>query len=179
MAEAYKRAPLEPEELEAFLNACQDLLDKAIALTLLDTGMRVSELAALKQESIKWQRGYIEIPQGKGEKRRYVPLSARVRHVLEILFAAQEDFGLSPRAIQYRVKRIAERAGIKRQVTPHVLRHTFAVLALRKGVDIRSLQQALGHSRLQTTEIYLQWSPDQMLESFQKAGWEPYQNRQL
>ena len=66
------------------------------------------------------------------------------------------------------LKRLANRARISRKVSPHVLRHTFAVTAIQKGISLPTLQRLLGHDTLQTTEIYLNLSPEHVIEEFQQ-----------
>ncbi len=66
------------------------------------------------------------------------------------------------------LKRLANRARISRKVSPHVLRHTFAVTAIQKGISLPTLQRLLGHDTLQTTEIYLNLSPEHVVEEFQQ-----------
>jgi len=169
----YKRTPLDEEEQDKLVNACKNHKEKLVVYTLLDTGMRVSELANLKKENVKWQTGVIEIYgkggiYGKRTKRRNVPLSPKVRKILEIQFAMSEKIELSTRTIQRIIKKVAERAGITKDVTPHVLRHTFSINSIRGGVNLRALQEALGHDHISTTEIYLNYSGKNIAEDFKK-----------
>lgn len=172
----YKRTPLDEEEQDNLINTCSTHREKLVIYTLLDTGMRVSELANLKRENVKWQAGVIEIygkggKYGKRSKRRTVPISPRVRKILEIQFAMTNEIGLSVRTIQRVVRAVAERASITKRVTPHVLRHTFSINAIRRGVNLRALQEALGHDHITTTEIYLHYSGKNIAEDFRKM-WE-------
>ena len=169
----YKRIPLDEEEQDKLVNACQNHREKFVIYTLLDTGMRVSELAHLKKENIKWQQGLIEIYgkggiYGKQSKRRTVALSPRAKIILDIQFSMGESIDFSTRTIQRIVKKVAERAGIINKVTPHVLRHTFSINAIRKDVNLRALQEALGHDHISTTEIYLNYSGKNIVEDFKK-----------
>jgi len=169
----YKRTPLDEEDQDKLVNACQKHREKLIIYTLLDTGMRVSELANLKKENVKWQAGIIEIygkggPYGKKTKRRNIALSPKVKKILEIHFAIDDRIQFSSKTIQRIVKKVAEKAGITKKVTPHVLRHTFSINAIRKGVNLRALQSALGHDHISTTEIYLNYSGKNISEDFQK-----------
>jgi len=75
--------------------------------------------------------------------------------LLEGHLSLHDDTGIGVRTIQRLVKEIANRAHIRRTVTPHVLRHTFAVTCIQKGISTRALQEIMGHDRLATTEIYL------------------------
>lgn len=168
----YKREPLTSDEANRLANACGNAKERLIVWTLLDTGLRVSELTGLTRDNIDWQMGRLIIhgkggPFGKKSKRRVVPLSPRVKTLLENYFALEDKFGLVDRSVQRIIKTIANKAHIKRPVTPHVLRHTFAVVSIQKGISTRALQEILGHDSLLTTEIYLNMSPEDALREFQ------------
>lgn len=167
----YKREPLTRDEANRLANACQSHSEKLAVWTLLDTGLRVSELAGLEKKNFDWQSHRLMIygkggPYGKNSKRRVLPLSDRVRPILEGHFSLHEQLGMGVRTIQRLVKRVANRAHISRPVTPHVLRHTFAVAAIQKGISTRALQEVLGHDHLATTEIYLNLSPEDVMREF-------------
>lgn len=166
----FRRSPLNDDEVERLIQACKTFKEKLVILTLLDTGLRVGEFVNLKPQDVYWQRGYMVV-RGKGGKERIVPLTERVRKLLEVQFAVNDGIGMSKTTAQNIVRRVAERAGITKKVTPHVLRHTFAVRALSAGVDIRSLQEVMGHSSIAITEQYLKYVPERVLESFRKVGW--------
>ena len=106
-------------------------------------------------------------PYGTKSKRRIIPLSPRVQPLIEGHLALHDFFGVSSRTIQRLIKVVANRANISRPVTPHVLRHTFSVTAIQKGISLPSLQRLLGHDRLTTTEIYLNLSPEEAIREFQ------------
>lgn len=171
---------LEGDDLERFLNAPlsgehRDLLayrDKAILELLFSTGLRVSELANLKKESINLHKDEFTV-RGKGDKLRIVFMSPAAklwvkeyldrRHDTEpYLFLRQDRAGmrradigsLTPRSIQRLVDHYARAAGITKHITPHTLRHSYATDLLMNGADIRSVQAMLGHSSIQTTQIY-------------------------
>lgn len=173
MAYQYKREPLTPDEENRLCNVCQLGLEKLIVWTLLDTGLRVSEITSLKREQIDWQGRRLTI-YGKGgiygqqSKRRVVPLSNRAFVLIEHHFALNDSVGITPRAIQKMMKRLANRAQITRTVTPHVLRHTFAVRAVQKNISLPALQRLLGHDHLATTEIYLNLSPEDVIREFRE-----------
>jgi len=99
--------------------------------------------------------------------RDIVPLSSRAQPLIEGHLALHDDFGIGVRTIQRIIKRVANKANISRPVTPHVLRHTFSVTAVLKGVSLPSLQRLRGHDRLTTTEIYLNLSPEEAIKEFQ------------
>jgi integrase/recombinase XerD len=99
-----------------------------------------------------------------------VPLSPRIRALLEPHFALHDSFSIAIRTMQRMVKPVANRAGISRPVTCHVLRHTFSANAIQKGISIPALQRILGHDRLETTAIYLNLSPEHVLDEYH-AKW--------
>jgi integrase/recombinase XerD len=173
----YKREPLEEDEIDALRKACRTFDEELCVNVLLETGMRVHELAQLTEEKISWQRSCITTV-GKGGRRRIVPLSKLARHYLTECFARTNQFPLACRTIQKYVKIAADRARIRKPVSPHVLRHTFAVRYLHKGGNIRALQEILGHSSLLTTDIYLNYSGQRVIEDFQKV-WEDNPNVSL
>jgi integrase/recombinase XerD len=105
-------------------------------------------------------------PYGTKSKRRVIPLSARVQPLIEGHFALHDEFGIGVRTIQRVVRAIANRASISRPVSPHVLRHTFSVTAVQKGISLPALQRLLGHDHLATTEIYLNLSPEHVIKEF-------------
>ena len=94
-------------------------------------------------------------------------MTERVRRVLEYHFGYEDTLGISSRTIQRIVRRVANRAFISKPVSPHVLRHTFSVACIKKGISTRSLMQLLGHDRLTTTEIYLNMSPEDTIREFE------------
>ena len=163
----YKREPLEEDEIESMRRSCKNFEEELVTNLLLETGMRVSELANLKEENISWQRGCISLI-GKGNKRRVIPISDKARFFLTKCFSENNSFPLATRTIQKYVKVVADRARIRKPVSPHVLRHTFAVCYLHKGGNIRALQSILGHSSITITDIYLNYSGTRVLEDFQK-----------
>jgi len=166
----YKREPLEENEIEAMKRNCKSFEDSLVINVLLETGMRVSELANLKKEQISWQRDCITTI-GKGGKRRVIPMSKTTRFYLVEYFKDYHKIKWGSRWIQKIVQKVAEEAEIMKKVTPHVLRHTFAVCYLHKGGNIRALQGILGHSHIQTTDVYLNYSGARVLDDFKKV-WE-------
>ena len=171
MGYQFKREPLTQDESNRLSNSCQSHLEKLVVWTLLDTGLRVSELTSLKKDNIDWQAHRLMVygkggPYGSSTKRRIIPLSARVQPLIEGHFSLHDTTGMGTRTVQRLVKRKANQAHISRTVTPHVLRHTFSVTAIQKGISIPSLQRLLGHDRLSTTEIYLNLSPEDVIREF-------------
>jgi integrase/recombinase XerD len=163
----YKREPLEEDEVLALRKACKGFEEELVINVLLDTGLRVSELAGLNEENISWQRSCINII-GKDGKRRVIPMSSLVRFYLSQCFSRQPRIPLAMRTIQKYVKVVADRARIRKIVSPHVLRHTFAVTYLHRGGNVRALQAILGHSSIITTDIYLNYSGKRVIDDFQR-----------
>ena len=173
MGYQYKREPLTQHEASVLANACATHDERLVVWTLLDTGLRVSELTGLTRQHVDWQQHRVIIygkggPYGARSKRRVVPLSARVRALLEPHFALHEHFGMCTRTVQRLLKRVANRAAIARPVSPHILRHTFAVSAVQKGISLPALQRLLGHEYLGTTQIYLNLSPEDVIGEFHR-----------
>jgi len=171
----YKREPLTQDEANQLANACETPEEKLVVWTLLDTGLRVSELAGLTRENIDWQSHRIMVygkegPYGSKTKRRVIPLAPRIQGLIEGYFSLNDRLRMTPRTIQRLIKRVANRACVSRKVSPHVLRHTFAVTTVQKGVSLPVLQRLLGHDRLTTTEIYLNLSPEDVVREFM-AKW--------
>ena len=173
MTYQYKREPLSIEDADRLLNATDTLQEKLCVWGLLETGLRVSELANLHKTQIQWQQRAIRIhgkggPYGKKSKIRVIPLSRRLFTLFENYFALHDKFPWTARTIQRVMKRIANKAGISAPLTPHVLRHTFSILWIHKNGSTRGLQSIFGHDRLSTTEIYLNMSPEMVLDEFQR-----------
>lgn len=175
MVYQYKQEPLTNNEWDNLVNACDDLKEKLVIYTLLDTGIRVGEFANIKKDDIQWQEKRIIIygkggHYGKKSKRRVIPITERVKTLFEMHFTNHKDIGISVRTIQRMVKKVANKAGITKKVSPHVLRHTFAIMCIKKGISTRALMSLMGHDHLSTTEIYLNMSPEDIIKEF-KEKW--------
>src|SRR5512135_2192456 len=169
----YVREPLTAEEADRLANACETPTEQLIIWTLLDTGLRVGELCDLTSRSVLGQRRQLRIkgkggPFGKKTKVRVVPMSNRVRALLEHDFALEKAFPVKSRRAQDIVKAMANRAGITKDVSPHVLRHTFATTALQKGISLPTVQKILGHDSLRTTAIYLNFTDVHIQDEFER-----------
>jgi site-specific recombinase XerD len=141
----------------------------AILQLLRHTGLRVGELCNLRlgDVTISERKGEVLVRGGKGTKDRTIPLNNDVRRAVEAykqvrprvaddrLFVGQRGQPLRPQGVQLVVRKYARRAGLP-EVTPHVLRHTFAKHVLDAGEDLATVQRLLGHERLETTAIYTQ-----------------------
>jgi integrase/recombinase XerD len=135
-------------------------------MTTYSGGLRVSETANLKVSDIDSNRMQIYVCQGKGKKDRYTLLSRRLLEDLKLyykiyrpgvwLFPGRGTNGpITSRSIQRAFNRARDRAGIRKPVRLHTLRHSFATHLLESGVDIFTLQRLLGHSSLRTTSLYI------------------------
>ena len=173
MAYHFVREPLLAEEADALANACKAKEERLVVWTLLDTGLRISELCSLTPQHIQWQQKCLRVkgkggPYGKRSKSRVVPLSARIRALLEPYFALNDRWFVRRRQAQNIVRRVANRARITREVTPHVLRHTAATLMMQKGMSLPTVQKILGHERLSTTAIYLNYTDEHVLQEYEQ-----------
>lgn len=158
------------------------LRDLAILELLFSTGLRVSELVALNN-NLDLSRDELSV-RGKGDKVRVVFLSGRAKNAVRDYLKERKDmeeplfvdYGrgsktprrLTPRSIEYLVKRYATIAGITKKVTPHVIRHSFATDLLENGADLRSVQALLGHANIATTQVYTHVT-DKHLKDIHKA----------
>ena len=166
---------LSTEEVDALENSI-DLTsneghrNRAIIEVFFSCGLRVSELTNLKLSDLFLPQGFIRV-NGKGGKQRLMPISERAIHELELWFDDRRQMNIKPGEEDYvflnrrghhltrtmiliMVKRQAEAAGIKKTISPHTLRHSFATALLKGGADLRIIQELLGHADLGTTEIY-------------------------
>ena len=163
---------LNPQEVEALLSKCSsktflDVRNRAIVMMLLDTGMRVFELANLRLDDIDMTTGSILVRRGKGNKQRVVRIGSKTQKALwrymtlcrhgssDRLFLNQGGEPLGVTGIKLMIRRLGKKAGVH-GVHVHRLRHTFAISFLRAGGDVFSLQYLLGHSTLVMTQRYLQ-----------------------
>jgi integrase/recombinase XerD len=155
-----------PEEVLRLLEAAPSFSYQVIFSTMYGTGLRVSEALHLRVADLDSQRMMIRIEQGKGHRDRYVPLSPKLLELLRTywrklrpqpwLFPGQFPHQpLSREAVGDAIARASERAGLKKQISPHSLRHAYAVHLLEAGTDIRKIQLLLGHRSLSTTARYL------------------------
>ncbi len=155
---------LSEEEVVKILNATENLKHKAILMTIYSAGLRVSELTNLRIKDIDSNRMQIRVEQAKGKKDRYTLLSEKTleilrRYVKEYkpkvwLFEGAKGEQYSTSSIQANLKIAVEKTDIKKRITVHTLRHSFATHLLEAGTDIRYIQSLLGHSSGKTTEIY-------------------------
>ena len=154
---------LSPQEVVQFLDAVKAAKHRAILTTCYAAGLRISEAIGLTVSAIDSERMVLRIAKGKGQKDRYVMLSPKLLAVLRAWWKVQRPRhwlfpGERPEApITRRAVQLASRrARLGKAVTPHLLRHAFAVHLLEAGTDLRTIQPLLGHRSLQTTSRYLQ-----------------------
>ncbi len=184
----YKKLPvvLSIEEvndlLKIDLNNDFDYRNKAMLEVMYATGLRVSELVNLTFDNIDLDQGLVRC-YGKGNKERIVPLGEVGRHYLKLyldehrnnlkkkcfcdkLFLNNHGKGITRQGFFIIIKNIAEKKGITKNITPHVLRHSFATHLLNNGADLRSIQVMLGHSNISTTQIYTNVSNEILKENY-------------
>jgi site-specific recombinase XerD len=158
-------------EVEALLGAVQSIKYRAVLMTTYGAGLRIGEVCRLQVEDIDSGRMLLHIRDGKGGRDRYAMLSPRLLEVLRAywkqerppkpyLFSGKEaGTPVSAKSVRTVMRKAVEDCGIKRPVTPHILRHSFATHLLDAGTDIRTIQVLLGHRSIRTTQIYTQVSP--------------------
>ena len=146
--------------------------NKTILETLYSCGLRVTELITLQLSDLFFDEGFIRVI-GKGDKQRYVPINLETQKLIHIyikqvrnhmqpqkgfedtIFLNRRGKQLTRNMVFLIIKDVAEKAGVKKKVSPHTFRHSFATHLLENGADLRSIQQMLGHESITTTEIYM------------------------
>lgn len=163
------------EDIKKMLNSIDDTTDlgkrnKAVIEVLYGCGLRVSELVSMKISDINFKEGFISV-EGKGEKIRLVPLAKYTADYLkdyidnvrgnfecykskDYVFLNNRGEAMSRVMVFIIIKEVAEKANITKRISPHTFRHSFATHLLQNGVDLRYIQEMLGHSSITTTEIY-------------------------
>lgn len=183
---------LDYDEMSALLRAPDTrtnlgLRDRALLELLYATGMRVSELTGLNIDDMDMRERVARVL-GKGNKERLVPFGRHAREALQLYFPARDGlllrsrrpapdalflnrFGgrLSDRSVRRLLDRAILRAGVLHDISPHVLRHTFATHLLQEGADLRSIQELLGHSSLSTTQGYTHVEMKRIMEVYDSA----------
>ena len=155
---------LSKEEIQQILGVTDNLKHRFIIIMLYSCGLRRSELVNIRLQDIDSKRRLLKVRDAKGRKDRYVPLSSSILKVMaqyyhkeqpaEWLFEGQVGRQYSVESVWSVVKKAAKSAGIKRNVYPHIFRHSFATHHLEQGTDLRFIQEWLGHYSSKTTEIY-------------------------
>jgi integrase/recombinase XerD len=168
---------LSQQEIDAIIKAvdlssAQGERNRAILETLYSCGLRVSELTNLKISDLFFDEGFIQVT-GKGNKQRFVPIAkVTMRYILiylkevrvhenivkdhqDVVFLNRRGKKLTRAMIFTIIKQLAEKAGVRKTISPHTFRHSFATHLLENGADLRAIQQMLGHESITTTEIYM------------------------
>lgn len=155
---------LDKEEIIAILNQNMNIKHKCLLYLLYSTGMRCGEILNLKVEDVVFDNNVIIVKHGKGGKDRIVTLSDKIKDLLwtylklhrPIIYFFEGPNGgkYSASSVQKIVKKVVDKAGIDKRVTPHMFRHSYATHLHDSGMDIRNIQVLLGHSSTKTTEIY-------------------------
>jgi len=157
---------LSQEEVALFLSSVGNFKHRVILTVCYAVGLRISEAVHLRPESIDSKRMVIRVDQGKGHKDRYVMLPPtllamlrdywnRTRPIGWLFPGAKQGHPISPMTLDFTCRQVREQCGIGKPVTPHALRHAFAVHLLEAGTDLRTIQLLLGHRDLGTTAQYL------------------------
>lgn len=164
---------LTQKEIKNLIDSTKNIKHKLMIELLYSSGLRLSECINLKYSDLDMNDGIGWVRSGKGSKDRIFILSNMLKKdILEYIQKTGSDgkgnmFSvkgkkMSPRSIQHAIKVSAERAGIEKPLHVHTLRHSFATHLLENGVDIRKIQKLMGHSNLQTTQIYTQVSSEEI-----------------
>ena len=181
---------LDTNEMEHLLEAAKGdswemKRDRAILEALYSSGIRVSELVGLNVVDIDLLSGLLKV-RGKGKKERIVPIGScamdAIKEYIEVeasfsdsengpspLFLNRRKTRLTDRSVRRIILKCARRAAIKKEISPHTLRHTFATHLLDRGADLRSVQELLGHAHLSTTQIYTHVSAKRLKEAYDQA----------
>lgn len=157
------------KEIKKILASCDDEW-KNIFLFFLYTGLRLSEFVNLSWNDIDFKKGLIAVQRTKSYKARYIPLSKEVKKILKKWKGREKPCLFTANYITHKVKKICKQAGIS-DVSPHVLRHTFASRLVMNGVPLRVVKELLGHSDIKTTMVYSHLAPDYMKGIEEKLGY--------
>ena len=181
---------LSTKEIDALIGAidlgkAEGERNRAILETLYGCGLRVSELIQLRLSDLYFAEGFILVT-GKGNKQRFVPIAPETQKYINIyrnevrlhagiikgfedtLFLNRRGAGLTRAMIFTLIKQLAEKIGLRKKVSPHTFRHSFATHLLEHGADLRAIQQMLGHESITTTEIYMHLDRSHLKEVMEK-----------
>ncbi len=168
------------------LKTAYDYRTKAMLELLYATGMRVSELLSLKFYMVDFDNDCVKV-EGKGSKERIIPFNETAKKYLSLylkdyrgllvkkgknydeLFLNNRGTPITRQGLYKLLKELCVKVGIKKDVSPHVLRHSFATHLLKNGADLRVIQELLGHSDISTTQIYTHVSNEKMKEEYESA----------
>jgi integrase/recombinase XerD len=168
---------LSHQEVTRLIEAAPNLLYRTMLMILYGTGLRRAEVVRLRVDDIDSQRMVIRVRQGKGARDRDLPMSPKLLEVLrdywrrnkpkDYLFPSSPghrglDQPTSDKTVWHACQVAAKRAGLRKHIGPHTLRHTYATHLLEAGTDLRTIQLLLGHTHLEDTTIYLHLSQQQL-----------------
>lgn len=181
---------LEQEEVTKLIEAppaenWEGKRDRAILETLYSSGLRVSELVGLNQDDLDFFSGLVRV-RGKGKKERIVPLGQAALKAIQgytdqrppklrdnglkkPLYLNRSGGRLTDRSVRRMILKYCRATGLKKEVSPHMLRHSFATHMLNNGADLRSVQELLGHENLSTTQIYTHVTTKRLKEAYEAA----------
>jgi site-specific recombinase XerD len=197
MADTGRKRPVEiltDAEVRQLLAQCSrraptGVRDRALIVIMYRAGLRVEEALALRPADVDADHGTVRVLHGKGDKARTVGIDDGALAVIDVWLAERKRLGinggrsklfctlkgtpLSPEQVRQMVKRRADHAGIEKRVHPHGLRHTYAAQLADEGAPVNVIQQALGHSTLSTTSIYLDHiAPAQVIALGRSRQWD-------
>lgn len=175
------------ERITKNINLSTDLgvRNQCMVEVLYGCGLRVSELIELKISDINFKEGFLKV-EGKGQKVRYVPLAKYTSHLIknyienvrinnkinkkyeDIMFLNSRGSSMSRVIVFIIIKELADKAGIRKNISPHTFRHSFATHMLQNGADLRFIQEMLGHSSITTTEIYTHLNTEELRDTILK-----------
>jgi len=159
--------------------------NRAMLETLYGCGLRVSELISLRLSDLFFEEGFIRIT-GKGNKQRFVPISSATQKAIDlyrkdirphqkiekgfedVLYLNRRGKQLSRAMVFTIIRQLAEKIGLKKTISPHTFRHSFATHLLENGADLRAIQQMLGHESITTTEVYMHVDRSHLAEIVRK-----------
>jgi site-specific recombinase XerD len=173
---------LSEKEVAALLEAELNVKHRAILMTLYSGGLRLQEVIQLRPKDIDSMGMRIHIRAGKGGKARYVMLSATLLDTLRdyfklykpgkwLFYGQTTDQPINSRSVQRMIQTAASTAGLRKHVTPHILRHSFATHLLARGTNLRYIQELLGHSSIKTTMIYTHVNPRILTQVISPLDW--------
>ena len=179
-----QRHVLSPLELEKMRFSCSSLREKAMLDTLYSSGLRVSELCALKICDVDLDNRTVHVLHGKGDKERTSYINAEAVISISAYLSSRTDdspymfvnlygekHSIQKRTVEEEIFRIAQRAGLDADIiTPHCLRHTFATTLIRNGCPVEHVQRMLGHAKLSTTMIYARIDDDDVRRNHERCA---------
>ena len=167
---------LKPDEFDSMLSAAKTERDRLLLEVLWGTGLRISEALGIRPRDIDADGGYVEVIHQKVRGPRRTRLVNIERELAKQMldYAVQKGirddvplFGMNRMQAFYVIRSLGKRAKLNRDVSPHVLRHGFAILAVKSGIDVTRLGRMLGHRSLSSTMAYLDFSPQDLKESYE------------